>query len=66
MLARRSEQGADQDVLAQLADVLDDDRRRAEVAWRHGHRAVRMADWAAQEHEARQAMAWATRGLPNG
>jgi tetratricopeptide (TPR) repeat protein len=56
----------DLDMLEQLADALDDDRRRAEVAWRRGIRALRMADWAALESAARQGMACATRASDDG
>ena len=59
--ARRDEQGAELDALAQLADGLEDDRRRAEVTWRRSGRAMRMADWAAQETAARQTLDYATR-----
>ena len=59
--ARRDEQAADLDSLAQFADRLDDDRRRAEVARRRAIRAMRMADWAAQERAARHGMACAMR-----
>ena len=64
--ARRDEQVADLDALEHLADALDDDRRRAEVAWRRSLRAMRMADWAAQENTARQGLAWATRAGDEG
>lgn len=59
--AHRDEQEADLDALEQLAEALDDDRRRAEVARRRGIRALRMADWVEMEHAARQAQACATR-----
>jgi class 3 adenylate cyclase len=59
--ARRDEQGADLEVLDRLADLLDDDRRRAEVARRRSLRALRMADWAAMESAARHGLACATR-----
>jgi predicted ATPase len=59
--ARRDEQAAALDALDRLADVLDDDRRRAEVAIRSSLRAMRMADWAAQESAARRGMACAAR-----
>ncbi len=64
--ARRDAQAADLDVLDQLADVLDDDRRRAEVARRRAMRALRMADWAAQERAARRSMDCATRAGDEG
>jgi class 3 adenylate cyclase/tetratricopeptide (TPR) repeat protein len=57
----RDGQAVDLDMLEQLAEALDDDRRRAEVAWRRGIRAQRMADWSTQESAARQGMACATR-----
>ncbi|MDP3835506.1 MAG: adenylate/guanylate cyclase domain-containing protein [Hydrogenophaga sp.] len=59
--ARRDEQAADLEALDAVAEVLDDDRRRAQVAWRRGLRALRMADWAAQERAARHGLACATR-----
>jgi class 3 adenylate cyclase/tetratricopeptide (TPR) repeat protein len=58
--ARRDEQLADLDALDLLADTLDDDRRRAEAAWRRGYRAMRMADWAAMESAARRGLGCAT------
>jgi class 3 adenylate cyclase/tetratricopeptide (TPR) repeat protein len=64
--ARRGEQAADLDALDRLAEVLDDDRRRAEVAIRSGGRAMRMADWAALESAARRGMACATRAGDDG
>ena len=64
--ARRDEQVADLDALEQLADALADDRRRAEVAERRSLRAMRMADWAAQESAARHGLACATRAGDDG
>ena len=64
--ARRDEQAADLDALARLADAFDDDRRRAHVARRRGIRAMRMADWAAQESAARHGMACAMRAGDDG
>ena len=61
MQARRDDQAADIAALGQLADALDDDRRRAHVAWRSAMRAVRMADWVTAESAARCGMACATR-----
>ena len=58
---RRDEQAADLDTLAQLAETLDDDPRRARVALRRSTRAMRMADRAEQESAARQCMAFAAR-----
>lgn len=59
--ARRDEQAADLDALDTVAELLDDDHRRAEVALRRGFRAMRMADWAEQERAARHGLACATR-----
>jgi predicted ATPase/class 3 adenylate cyclase len=59
--ARRDEQAADLDALTQLADQLNDDRCRAEVARRRAYRAARMTDWAEQGRAARHAMACAER-----
>jgi len=64
--ARRDEQAADLDALEAVADVLADDRRRAEVARRRGLRATRMADWAGQERAARHGLACATRAGDDG
>jgi tetratricopeptide (TPR) repeat protein len=64
--ARRDEQAADLDALAQLADRLDDNRRRAEVARRRSIRALRMADFAEQESTARDGLACATRAGNDG
>ena len=64
--ARRDEQAADLDALDAVAEVLDDDRRRAEVARRRSLRALRMADWAAQERAARHGLACATRAGDDG
>ncbi len=59
--ARRDEQLGDLDSLDRLADALDDDQRRAEVARRRGFSALRMANWPAVEAAARHGMACATR-----
>jgi len=58
---RRDEQAADLDAMDRLADLLDDDRRRANVARRRSMRAMRMADWAAMESAARYGLTCATR-----
>jgi class 3 adenylate cyclase/tetratricopeptide (TPR) repeat protein len=59
--AHREAQAADLGAMTQLAEALNDDRRRAEVAWRRGFRALRMGDWAATESAARHGIACATR-----
>ena len=59
--ARREEQGADLDELGLLAQRLDDDRKRSEVARRRGVRAMRMANWIAMEHAAREGLECALR-----
>ena len=64
--ARRSEQVADIEALEQLAEVIDDDQRRAYAAWRRGHRAMRMADWPACESAARRLIALATQANEHG
>ncbi len=64
--ARRDEQAADHEALDRLADVLDDDRRRAEAARRRSHRAMRLADSAAMERAARHSMACAARAGDDG
>ncbi len=56
---KRSEQQADIDALEQLADQLDDDRRRCEVAWRRSSFALRRGDYRAMEAAARRAVALA-------
>lgn len=58
---KRDAQRVDIDALQQLADGLDDDHRRAEVALRHSQIAMNTADYRAQEGAARQAMALAER-----
>ena len=58
---RRKEQQADIDALHGLAEALDDDTRRAEVAWRRSDIALRTADFHTMESAARQAMALAER-----
>jgi class 3 adenylate cyclase/tetratricopeptide (TPR) repeat protein len=64
--ARRDEQQADLDALAQIADELEDDRRRAQVALRRSSRAMRMGDWTGQASAARQGAAFATRAEDDG
>ena len=64
--ARRAEQIADIEALEQLAEVIDDDQRRAYAAWRRGHRAMRMADWPACESAARRLIAFATKAADHG
>jgi class 3 adenylate cyclase/predicted ATPase len=61
LLARRGPQADDLVALHQLADALDDDRRRAEVARRQAVRAMRLADAAGMEAAARACVAYATR-----
>jgi class 3 adenylate cyclase len=56
---RRAEQHADIEALQRLADALDGDARRADVAWRRGDIALRTADYRAMEHAARETMALA-------
>ncbi|MEP7101689.1 MAG: adenylate/guanylate cyclase domain-containing protein [Burkholderiales bacterium] len=58
---RRDEQAADLDAMDSLAELLDDDRRRAYAARRRSGRAMRMADWVAMESAARHGLAYATR-----
>ncbi len=54
-------QRADIEALAELAEALDDDRRRAHAAWRRSALAQRIADHAATETTAQQAIEWARR-----
>ncbi len=56
---KRAEQQADIAVLQGLAQALDDDHKRAEVAWRRCDIALRTGDFHTQEDAARQAMALA-------
>ena len=56
LLGRRPEQRADLDALAQLADGLADDRRRAEVATRRSLLAGRSGDILGQENAAREGL----------
>ena len=58
---RRTEQRTDIDALQQLADAMDDDGRRGEVAWRRSDFALRTADFRAMESSAREAMVFAER-----
>ena len=58
---RRSEQHADIAALQSLADALDDDRRRSEVAWRRSDIAMRTGEARSMESGARQALALAER-----
>ncbi len=55
LLGRRSEQKEDIEQLLKLAEALDDDGKRAEVAWRRGDMAIRTADWATGIREAARA-----------
>ena len=65
LLGRRGAQRADIDALVALADALDDDRLRAEAAWRRCDIAMRTSDHATQQTEARRAQALAERaGVP--
>ncbi len=59
--AQRDEEAADLAAMDQLADLLADDQRRADVAWRRSLRAMRMGNWAEEERYARQSLACATR-----
>jgi class 3 adenylate cyclase/tetratricopeptide (TPR) repeat protein len=64
--ARRAEQASDLDALDQLAETLDDNRRRGHAARRRSLRAMRMADWTAGEIAARHAMACAAAAGDDG
>jgi len=59
LLGRRSAQQADIDALQELAGALDDDSRRAEVAWRRSTLAMRTGDYQTMEGAARSAVALA-------
>ena len=58
---KRPEQRADIAALQALAEMLEDDRRRADVAWRRCDIALRTGDYHTLEDAARQSMALATR-----
>ena len=58
---KRTEQHADIAALQSLADALDDDRRRSEVAWRRSDIAMRTGEFRAMESAAREAMSLAER-----
>ena len=58
---RRDEQGDAIEALEQVAEALDDDRRRAHAAYRRAHRAMRRADEPEMEVAARRAMLLAER-----
>ena len=61
MHGRRSAERLDIEALDAVAEALDDDRRRAHVAWRRSYLAMRIADWPTSESAARAAMALAER-----
>ncbi len=61
LAGKRIEQRADIDALLQLADAMDDDRRRAEAAWRRSDIAMRTGDFRTQECAARKALELAER-----
>jgi predicted ATPase/class 3 adenylate cyclase len=58
---RRREQQADIEDLEKLANILDDDGRRAEVAFRRSALALRTAQFRAMEASARTAVTFASR-----
>lgn len=64
--ASRDEQGADLDALLQIADELDDDHRRAQVALRRSAHAMRVANWVAMENAARSSLDCATKAGDDG
>ena len=59
--SQRAEQGAAIEALQRLADVLDDDGRRAEAQWRRSDLALHTGDHRTNELAARQAVALAQR-----
>ncbi len=59
LLGKRPEQRADIDALQALAEALDDDSRRAEVAWRRSNIAMRTGDFHAMQDAANQTIALA-------
>ncbi len=56
LLGRRAEQVADIAALEEIAQALNDARRRGEAAWRRSDYAMRTADYRTQESAARQAI----------
>lgn len=58
---QRVEQQRDIDALQALAEALDDDSRRSEVAWRRSTMAMRTGDYSAMECAAREACSLAER-----
>ena len=63
---RRDEQGRDVEALDRLAETMADDRKRAYVAWRRSHLALRRADWPECERSARSGMHFAERAGDDG
>lgn len=61
LLGARTAQCADLDALQAIAEALNDDRRRGELARRRAHLAMRTFDVHAQQAAAREAIAWAIR-----
>jgi predicted ATPase len=59
LLGKRSQQQADIDAMQELAEALDDDHCRAEVAWRRSDIAMRTGDFRAMQAAASQAVALA-------
>jgi tetratricopeptide (TPR) repeat protein len=57
----RERQAVDQEDMAQLAEALNDDAKRAQVAYRRSVRAMRVADWPTCEEAARRAVDAAAR-----
>lgn len=64
LLGKRDEQSADIYALDALAELLNDDRRRAEVAWRRGQFAISIGDYRTAEITAREGMTLA-RAVPD-
>lgn len=61
MQGDRVAQRADIDAMTELAEALNDDRRRAHAAWRRSALAQRIADYAGSQIVARRAIEWARR-----
>ena len=59
LLGDRAAQRADLDALQEIAEALNDDRQRGELARRRAHLAMRTFDLHALHDAARQAMEWA-------
>lgn len=60
-MGRREAQMQDLQALDEIAEVLDDDHRRAQAAWRRSDMALHVSDFVTQETQARRALLLAGR-----